>query len=81
MEPTSLVEKFILEAPDYPTKPQLLKQLLEANATLSRLQLDDALAQLHFENKIMLDDHGHIIYVGVNNPKLQKLLDESVPLR
>ena len=78
MDSVSLVEQAILEADDYPTKAQLWEKF---SPSMTRLELDDALGQLFFDNKIMSDKHGHIIYVGVNSPKLKKLLDESVPIR
>ena len=46
------------------------------------IQMMNQIRLLVKENKIMLDDDGTYIWIDISdNPKLQKLFDESVPLK
>ena len=72
-----MVEKAIIDAEDYPTKTQLWKSLPKKMQyqTFKRI-----LDYLEASKKIVLNSK-KIVYTGVNNPKLQKLIDSSIRVR
>jgi len=73
------VAKFILEAKEYPT----MKELLDEFLTYSGEDIHFLIAQqeLRKEGTIFYDEkHDSWLYTGISNPKLQKLIDESVSL-
>ncbi len=72
-----MVEKAIIDAEDYPTRMKLWKSLPRKvqYQTFKRI-----LDYLEASGKITFND-GKIIYTGVNNSKLQALLESSVHVR
>jgi len=72
-----MVEKAILECEDYPTRTELWKSLPRKiqYQTFKRI-----LNYLEASQKIVFNSK-KIIYTGVNNPKLQALLESSVRVR
>ncbi len=72
-----MVEQAIKESGKYPTKKELWESLPRKiqYQTLCRI-----LEYLEASNKITLNSRS-IIWIAVDNPKLKKLLDESVTLR
>ena len=72
-----MVEKAILDAEDYPTRMQLWRSLPRKvqYQTYQRI-----LEYLEASGKITTNDR-HIVYTGVNNAKLQALLDSSVQVK
>lgn len=72
-----MVEKAIKESGKYPTKKELWESLPRKiqYQTFSRI-----LDYLEASNKIILDSRT-VVWIAVDNPKLKKLLDESVILR
>ena len=69
-----MVEKAIIEAEEYPTRTALWRSLPRKiqYQTFKRI-----LDYLEASGKIVYQD-SKIIYTGVNNPKLQALIDTSV---
>ena len=72
-----MIEKAIIDAEDYPKRTELWKSLPRGvqYPTFKRV-----LDYLEASGKITLND-GKIVYIGVNNPKLQALLESSVHTR
>jgi S-adenosylmethionine:tRNA-ribosyltransferase-isomerase (queuine synthetase) len=72
-----MVEKSILESKSYPTRTELWKSLPRKvqYQTFSRI-----LDYLEGSGKIVFNDR-KIIYTGVSNPKLRKLIRSSVRIR
>jgi len=72
-----MVEKAIKDSGMYSTKKELWKSLPKQiqYQTFSRI-----LEYLESSNKIMFNGR-RIVWIAVDNPKLKKLLDESVVLR
>ncbi|MBI4257340.1 MAG: hypothetical protein HY619_00135 [Thaumarchaeota archaeon] len=72
-----MVEKAIKDSGEYPTKKALWKSLprMIQYQTFTRV-----LEYLESSNKIMQDGRT-ITWIAADNPKLKKLLDESVTLR
>ena len=73
-----MVEKAIKDSDEYPTRMQLWKSLPKK---MQYQTFKTILDYLEASNKIMVDDHGHIIWVAIDNPKLRALLKSGVPLR
>ena len=72
-----MVEKAILDAEDYPTRLELWKSLprkVQYQTFKHILEYLEASGKIVFNNK-------RIIYTGVNNPKLQALMESSVRVR
>ncbi len=72
-----MVEKAIFEAEDYPTRMELWRSLprkVQYQTFKRILDLLEAHGQIAFNGK-------RIIYTGVNNPKLQALMESSVRVR
>lgn len=74
---TLIIEKAIIDVEDYPTRMSLWKSLPRKvqYQTFKRV-----LDYLEASGKITFND-GKIIYTGVDNPKLQALLESSVHVR
>jgi len=72
-----MVEKAILDSPDYPTRTSLWKDLSRG---IQYQTFKYILEYLEAEGRIVFDDD-RIIYTGVNNPKLQALMKSSVRCR
>jgi len=72
-----MVEKAILDAEDYPTRLELWKSLPRKvqYQTFKRI-----LEYLEASGKIVFNGK-RIIYTGVDNPKLQALMESSVRVR
>jgi hypothetical protein len=78
LETVLMVERTIKKSHDYPTRMQLWRSLP------SKVQYQTFKAILEYleaSSKIMFDEHGHIIWVAADNPKLRELLSKSVELR
>lgn len=72
-----MVEKAILESEDYPTRTELWRSLprkIQYQTFKHILNYLEASGKIAFNNK-------KIVYTGVNNPKLQALLESSVRVR
>ena len=72
-----MVEKAIVDSEEYPTRMRLWRSLprkVEYPTFKLTLEYLEASGKIIFNNKT-------IIYTGVNNPKLQALLDSSVRFR
>ena len=79
-----LISNYILGNEDYPRMQELLDRFLRTHYNGS-IDLENAekflkaLLELLGEGKIIYDDkHDAWLYTGVNNPKLQELIDNSV---
>lgn len=77
LETIMMVEKTIVDSKEYPTRMKLWRSLprkVEYPTFKHILEYLEASGKIVFNDKI-------IIYTGVNNPKLQALLESSVHLR
>jgi len=77
METILMVEKAILESEDYPARTELWKRLprkIQYQTYKRILEYLEASGKIAFNSK-------KIIYTGVNNPKLQALMESSVRIR
>ncbi len=77
LDTVMMIEKAILDAEDYPTKKGLWRSLPR------RVQYQTfrrVLQDLEASGKITFNDR-KIVYTGVNNPKLQAVLESSVRVR
>jgi len=72
-----MVEKTIIEADEYPTRTKLWKSLPR---TMQYQTFKRILDYLEASGKIGFDKK-RIIYTGVNNPKLEALLKQSVKIQ
>lgn len=72
-----MVEKAIHESKDYPTRMQLWESLPRK---VQYQTFQKILEYLEASNKIMFDDHGHIIWIAIGNLKLNALLRSGVEL-
>lgn len=72
-----MVEKAIQESRTYPTKKELWKKLPKQIQYQTFLRILD---YLESSNKIIFNKRS-IVWTAVDNPKLKKLLEESVVLR
>ena len=72
-----MVEDTIRESKDYPTRMQLWEALPRK---VQYQTFQKILEYLEESNKIMFDDHGHIIWIVVSNEKLKDLLRSGVEL-
>jgi len=72
-----MVEKAIKDAVEYPSRMELWRSLPRKiqYQTFKRI-----LEYLEASNKIVFND-GRIVWVAADNPKLKKLLEESVKIR
>lgn len=70
------VLKYILSLDHYPTWTEILVHFKLENAQ----ETDKALCQLRDEGSIMQLEDDSIIVTAITNPKLQKLIDESVSI-
>ena len=72
-----MVEKAIKEAEEYPSRMELWRSLPRKiqYQTFKRI-----LEYLEASNKIVFNN-GKILWVAVDNPKLKRLLEESVKVR
>jgi hypothetical protein len=73
-----MVEKAIKDSDEYPTRMQLWKSLPKK---MQYQTFKTILDYLEASSKIMVDEHGHIIWVAADNPKLRALLRSGVVLR
>ncbi len=73
-----MIEKAILDHEDYPTRTELWKSLSKG---VQYQTFQRALQYLESHGIIAINDEGRIFYTGVNNDKLRKLLESSVPSR
>ena len=73
-----MVERAIKRSDEYPTKMQLWRSLPKK---MQYQTFKTILGYLEASSKIMLDEHGHIIWVAADNPKLRALLKSGVQLR
>lgn len=80
-EPTlptiQMVEAAIKQAKEYPSKYKLWRSLPKS---MQYQTLEKVLNYLEASNKIMVDKDGAIIWIFADNPKLEKLLEESTRL-
>jgi hypothetical protein len=77
MDTILMVEKAILESEDYPARTELWKSLprkIQYQTYKRILEYLEASGKIAFNSK-------KIIYTGVNNPKLQALMESSVRVR
>ncbi len=72
------IEKAILDHEDYPTRTELLNSLPKQ---VQYQTFQRALQYLETHGIIAIDDEGRIFYTGVNNEKLRKLLESSIPAK
>jgi len=72
-----MVERAIKRSRDYPTRMQLWRSLPRK---VQYQTFQAILEYLEASSKIMFDEHGHIIWVAADNPKLRKLLAKSVKM-
>ena len=77
LETVLMVERAIKESDDYPTKTELWKSLPRQ---VQYQTFSYILDYLEASNKIIYDEHNHIIWVALDNPKLKELLENSVEL-
>lgn len=73
-----MVEKAIKDSDDYPTRMQLWRSLPKE---VQYQTFKTILNYLEASSKIMFDEHGHIIWVAADNPKLRELLRTGAELR
>lgn len=73
-----MVERAIKRSDDYPTRMQLWRSLPKK---MQYQTFKTILNYLEASSKIMLDEHGHIIWTAADNPKLRELLTSGVELR
>ena len=73
-----MIEDAIKKAKTYPSINQLSRSLPRQ---VQHSIIKEALRYLEKSNKIMFDKDGSIIWIFADNPKLKKLLAESVRLR
>jgi hypothetical protein len=73
-----MVEKAIENGDDYPTRMQLWRSLPKE---VQYQTFKTILNYLEASSKIMLDEHGHVIWVAADNPKLSELLRTGGELR
>lgn len=71
------VLEYILSLDHYPTSAEILNDFGLKNMK----ETSKALRILKKKNKIYIDGEGEILVVAITNPKLQKLVDESVRIR
>lgn len=80
-EPTlptiQMVEAAIKAAKEYPSKYKLWRSLPKS---MQYQTLEKVLNYLEASNKIMIDRDGTIIWIFADNPKLEKVLEESTRL-
>jgi len=72
-----MVEKTIIEADEYPTRTELWKSLprkMQYQTFKRILDYLEASGKIGFDKK-------KIIYTGVNNPKLEAMLKQSVKIQ
>jgi len=72
-----MVEAAIKQAKEYPSKYKLWRSLPKS---MQYQTLEKVLNYLEASNKIMVDKDGAIIWIFADNPKLEKLLEESTRL-
>lgn len=72
-----MIEKAIMEAEDYPTRMELWRNLPRK---IQYQTFKRVLDYFEASGKITFNE-GKIIYTGVNNPRLQALLESSVRVR
>jgi len=72
-----MVEKAILDSPDYPTRTLLWKALPR---DMQYQTFKYVLEYLEAEGRIVFNSD-KIIYTGVNNPKLEALMKSSIRCR
>lgn len=73
-----MIEDAIKKAGEYPTKTQLWRSLpKQVMYRTFNLVLD----YLESSGKILIDTDGRIVWVFADNPKLRKLIRESVKVR
>jgi hypothetical protein len=75
---TKEVEQKIKESDTYLSKKQLRKILAKE---ISNETLEYILKRLEFNNRIMYDKDGSIIWILADNVQIKKTLEESIPLR
>ncbi|MDV3244764.1 MAG: hypothetical protein LYZ66_06295 [Nitrososphaerales archaeon] len=78
MDTVLMVERAIKGSDDYPTRMQLWKSLPKK---MQYQTFKTILNYLEASSKIMFDEHGHMIWVAADNPKLRELLSSGVELR
>ena len=73
-----MVEKAIMNAAEYPSRMELWRSLPKKMQyqTFKRI-----LEYLEASNKIVINNDGRIVWVAADNPRLKKLLEESVKAR
>lgn len=72
-----MVEAAIKQANEYSSKYKLWRSLPKS---MQYQTLEKVLKYLEASNKIMIDKDGAIIWIFADNPKLEKLLEESTRL-
>jgi hypothetical protein len=73
-----MIERAIKESDDAPGKVELWKSLPE-QVMYSTFRA--ALDYLEASNKISLDKRGHLVWIAVDNKKLEDFFRHTVPLR
>ena len=76
MRTVSMVEKTLLDSKDYPTKTQLWRRLPKK---IQYQTFERILEYLEAHHQIMYNSHT-VVYIGVDTPKLRKLLASAVEL-
>jgi S-adenosylmethionine:tRNA-ribosyltransferase-isomerase (queuine synthetase) len=77
MDTILMVEKAIIDAKDYPKRMELWKSL---GCKIQYQTFKRILEYLEASGKIIFNDN-KIVYTGVNNPKLQALIESSIRVR
>ena len=72
-----MVEEAIRKSKKYQTRMQLWKSLPRK---VQYQTFQTILEYLEDSNKILFDDHGHIIWIAIDDSKLKALLESGVEL-
>lgn len=76
MRTITMVEKALLDSKDYPTRTQLWKRLPKK---IQYQTYQRVLEYLEAHGQIMYNEHT-IVFIGVDSPKLRRLLASAVEL-
>jgi hypothetical protein len=75
---STLIERAIKRSDLPPTKSELRKAL---PASTTAAAFENALDLLVASRKVLIDRHGMIVWVAVDNPKLKALFDSAVEIK
>ena len=73
-----MVEKALVDCDEYPTRMELWRSLPKG---VQYQTFQRVIQYLEEHGTIAIDDAGTIYYTGVNNDKLRRLLESSVPAK